>query len=611
MPTVPGVTADFIIEVDGAALADAVESTLLRCEIEATYNRPDQCVLSFNVLPNGEPPAVLELGKTNKVSVMSRSGSAKELLFDGDITAVELEYVEGYSVFLVQCQDRLHRLFRGNKSRVFKDSKAADVFGTLVSEAGLSSFSEATTTSHKYLLQEDETDGDFIERLANEVNYYFRGEGNRVLFKKIGGGPSTNVYLSLGAELISFSARATTQTHLKSATVRGWDPVTKKALVGTASSGAARLDTKVVSAANGMNGVGTALLVGEGPKGHLDDVAKSVMERSIDPNLQAEGVCFGQAKLKVDGVVDVAKVGKRFSGKYRISRLRHSYSSEEGFRTEFSCRGGTDQSLAALVGHAAATERAAKSAGTFDGCAIGIVTDNNDKEGNMGRVKVKFPHVSDELESHWYRVVSPGGGGKEPHGWYLLPEVNDEVLVVFERSDPRLGYVVGGLFNGVDKPPIPLATAVENGKVNQHALYTKKGAFLLFDDKEGKEAIQMKSKSGDFDLRFEESAGLTITNKQSGNVIKVTADGNITIESKQGDVEVKASAGKLTLKAQQDVSIESAGGKVAIKAAMDASVEGLNVKVAGQANAEVKGGAMAKLEGGANATVKGAIVMIN
>ena len=36
----------------------------------------------------------------------------------------------------------------------------------------------------------------------------------------------------------------------------------------------------------------------------------------------------------------------------------------------------------------------------------------------------------------------------------FLPDVDDEVLVGFEHGDIRRPYVLGGLWNGVDKPPL-------------------------------------------------------------------------------------------------------------------------------------------------------------
>ena len=51
----------------------------------------------------------------------------------------------------------------------------------------------------------------------------------------------------------------------------------------------------------------------------------------------------------------------------------------------------------------------------------------------MGRVKVKYPWLSQDHASDWARVVIPGGGTQR--GMQFLPEVNDEVLVGFEQGD--------------------------------------------------------------------------------------------------------------------------------------------------------------------------------
>ena len=66
------------------------------------------------------------------------------------------------------------------------------------------------------------------------------------------------------------------------------------------------------------------------------------------------------------------------------------------------------------------------------GVVVGVVTNNQDPEG-MGRVKVKFPWLSDEDESNWARVAAPMAG--KERGFYFLPEVEDEVLVAFEHGD--------------------------------------------------------------------------------------------------------------------------------------------------------------------------------
>ena len=57
------------------------------------------------------------------------------------------------------------------------------------------------------------------------------------------------------------------------------------------------------------------------------------------------------------------------------------------------------------------------------GVAIVVVTNNQDPQG-FGRVRIKFPWLSDGTESDWTKVVSFMGGNNR--GGVFLPEVNDE-----------------------------------------------------------------------------------------------------------------------------------------------------------------------------------------
>ena len=38
------------------------------------------------------------------------------------------------------------------------------------------------------------------------------------------------------------------------------------------------------------------------------------------------------------------------------------------------------------------------------------------------------------------------------YGAFFVPEVGDEVLVAFTHGDMRMPIILGGLYNGVDKP---------------------------------------------------------------------------------------------------------------------------------------------------------------
>lgn len=71
----------------------------------------------------------------------------------------------------------------------------------------------------------------------------------------------------------------------------------------------------------------------------------------------------------------------------------------------------------------------------------------------FGRVKVQFywDRVGgfDENSSAWVRVAQ----SIAHHGTFQVPEVGDEVLVVFLQGDTREPVVIGSLWNGDDPPP--------------------------------------------------------------------------------------------------------------------------------------------------------------
>ncbi|MEA2176331.1 MAG: hypothetical protein QOD00_3923, partial [Blastocatellia bacterium] len=137
------------------------------------------------------------------------------------------------------------------------------------------------------------------------------------------------------------------------------------------------------------------------------------------------------------------------------------------------------------------------------GVVVGIVTNNQDPD-EMGRVKVKFPWLSDEDESNWARVATPMAG--KERGLYLLPEVEDEVLVAFENGDMRFPYVLGSLWNGKDTPP----AKNDDGKNNVRVLKSRSGHVIRLTDEDGKEKIEIIDKSEKNSIEID-TASNTIT----------------------------------------------------------------------------------------------------
>ncbi len=175
--------------------------------------------------------------------------------------------------------------------------------------------------------------------------------------------------------------------------------------------------------------------------------------------------------------------------------------------------------------------------GKIEGVVIGIVTNNNDEE-KLGRVKVKFPHKKDEDQTDWIRVATlMAGNGR---GTFFLPEVNDEVLVAFERNDIEHGVVIGALWNGQDKPP----ETNENGENNKRTIKSRSGHIIRMDDTKDQEKIEIIDSSGSNSIIF----------NTADNTITITADADITIQAKG---KLKLSGKGIEITSEAEVKIEA------------------------------------------------------
>lgn len=189
----------------------------------------------------------------------------------------------------------------------------------------------------------------------------------------------------------------------------------------------------------------------------------------------------------------------------------------------------------------------------INGVVIGIVTNNKDPEG-LGRIKVKFPWLSDSDESGWARVASLMAG--KERGAYFLPEVDDEVLVAFEYGDFNMPFVIGSLWNGKDKPP----QKNDDGKNNLRVIRSRSGHLIKLDDTDGAEKIEIIDKT------------------EKNRVVIDAKNDKISIISNK-DIEISAPNGKITIEANDIEAKSKASAKIEASAGMDLKASGnMNIK---------------------------------
>lgn len=205
------------------------------------------------------------------------------------------------------------------------------------------------------------------------------------------------------------------------------------------------------------------------------------------------------------------------------------------------------------------SEEGASRAGRINGVVIGVVTNNQDEEG-LGRVKVRFPWLSEADESHWARIAAPMAG--KERGVYFLPEVDDEVLVAFEHGDVGFPYVLGALWNGTEAPP----AKNDDGKNNLRVIKSRSGHIIRLNDEDGKEKIEIVDKSEKNSIIFDTAK----------NTITITTDKDITLSAAQGTIKLDAQ--KIEIKSSADTKIE-AGAGVDVKASATLNIKGATVNI--------------------------------
>ncbi len=147
------------------------------------------------------------------------------------------------------------------------------------------------------------------------------------------------------------------------------------------------------------------------------------------------------------------------------------------------------------------------------------------------RVKLRFPFFDGgNAESDWCRVVQPYAGNG--YGAVFVPEEGDEVLVAFVHGDMRFPIVLGGLYNGTDKPPTDRTASRD-----QKLIRTKHGHQVLLDDSQGQEAIRITT-AGGHELILDDASGTVAV---TGNGVKVTLEdtGTVTVQGTKVTVEAE------------------------------------------------------------------------
>ncbi|WP_446878047.1 VgrG-related protein [Phormidesmis sp. 146-33] len=417
----------------------------------------------------------------------------------------------------------MHRLYRGQHNRSFQNVTDSDVVKKIAEEAGIQIKTPLDNSGepHDYLFQENQTNMAFLRDRASRIGFELFNQDGKLHFRKPK--PGNELALKWLKNLSSFRVRVSSAEQVKEVEVRAWDYGEKRAIVSTK-----RTDEVITQTDNGkgsdtstkFNGKPTKpkrIIVDRpvfNPK-EADAIAQAVCNELSGQFVCADAKAEGNPKIRPGRVVKLEGMGQH-SGKYYVTETRHLYY-ERVYTTEFSVRGLRGGDLLTTL----APKPTLQPGQTH---LVGIVTDNNDPKG-WGRVKVKFPTLTEDHTSNWARVVSIGAGHQR--GFDCLPEINDEVLVAFEHGDIHRPYVIGGVWTGKDNTPTPVKESVKDGKVRLRTIKTRTGHTIQFIE-EDQEGIYIETNGGHKIHLNDSDRSITIS---SIGTLKIEAPGNIDIKA--------------------------------------------------------------------------------
>jgi len=608
------------IKLDGSELRQEIFDNLAEVTIEQDLILPDAFAVRFldiSTQPGSELQTLFPLldgdefrvGKSIEIG-LGRESAARSVLH-GEVTGLELEMrADGVPSLTIRGYDRAHRLNREKKTRVFKNQKVSDVVRTVAQGCGLRASVSDTKQVYPHLIQDSQTDWEFVRSLARQIGKEaFVRDSALSLQDSVPGG--TGVELNFGTTLRQLRMRLSASAQVTRVQVRGWDPVKKASIEGQATvpvqttpKDKGKHGGEVAQAAFGTG----AFVLNDQVVSSVTDAnqrAQSILDEIANGFIQLDLVCLGDPQLRPGSLVRLKGVSRRFTGDFYISSCTHQLTPDRGYVMHVIVSGRQPNSLTSLVssnGARPGMPAAAKASVTHAGVVVGIVTNNKDPDMG-GRVKVKYPWADATLESDWARIAAPMAGSDR--GFFWLPEVDDEVLVAFEHGDINRPYVLGGLWNGRDKPPDTAANVVgADGKVNKRVIKSRSGHVITIDDTSGAENITVVDKTGKNTIKLESPV----------NKVTVSVDGDMVLEALKGNISMKGRT--VAVEASQALSIK--GMSVSAEATQALTAKGMTTEIKGTTSAKMNGAtvdvqAQAKLSlsGTAMTEVKGGVIRLN
>ena len=442
--------------------------------------------------------------------------SSDQPIFLGVVTNVRL-HREGsdFGFILISGYSATYRMETAPGCFSWLEQPIGDVVRSLCGQANVQlRLNPAYGKKLDYICQYDESDFDFVRRLALQYQEWMYYDGTSLVF----GRPkdsSEPMELEYGTTLSSLEiglqtlARPEQVFTYHSSSDREMDQPTPDLAYGHD-----QLSGKAFRASLGMYGRPArqhAL-----PRIHTESELIKYMRRKQAADTAETHYVTAEShvpELRVGSVVRlyssflerVGQLTRESLGDFIITEIVHEVGEGSYYRNRFKAIPSTVEALPSprVPMPVAETQMA-------------TVTSNADPKGN-GRVQVRMNWQQGGMHTGWVRVMTPDAGKSgdvsSNRGFVFIPEVGDQVLLGFRHGDPARPYVMGSLFNG------------ETGKGgfesnHRKSLTTRTG-----------HTIELNDSFSSLGITIKDILGNSIHIDSVGNDIVINAKRNVTINA--------------------------------------------------------------------------------
>lgn len=534
-------------------------------------------------------------GKTLSISFESVSKKEQfDFRFKGIITEIILSNQSDFSnVFIIKGFSSTMLLEDYSLRRTFIKKSVQQIFDTVLNDYPGNVIRKKLNPANKntipYVVQYDETNFEFISRLAAEYGEWLYYDGQEIVLGSPGANKETdfiidgNQSFDMAISLAPARFNMTAYDYTKDRSYNGKSSGQNVDGLGTFSKFALDESETLFSQEK--------LVIVNKPvtsQNELDELVK-YRRSCIASNLVVFHGRGENPNLMVGSVIRVsasrAEKGKRSSeesiGKYRVTEITHSVDVNGNYSNVFKAVPETAKfpPVNPWLKHPAGQSE------------LATVTDNNDPD-KLSRVKVAFNWPGKEHHSDWIRVGSFYTGGDDRKGMQFIPEKDAQVIVGYELDKPELPFIMTSLY------PKKEGMRCRKGNNDEKAFYTKAGNLIELIDKQGENKIQVTN----------------VNNPETAIVIEFKDNGMITLKT-NGKINIEAQE-NISIRAKQKLVLEAQ--EIEMKAHNTTMIRGSSVSIEADATADIKANASAKissanteLKGDAMTTISGGLVKIN